>query len=254
MGSGAHLYATTSAGSAWTDEPLASVAYGETPVVSVRAIDPTNPMIVFLVSTAANPPGDLLYRSIDGGATFTQVLATTGPIADVVAVDGTSVLVADGTGGYRSTDGGSSFAALADAPQLLCLGKRPDGTIVGCGSNWGPDFMAVATTSDMTTWTKMFRFAELDGVVDCPAGTVDHDDCDLEQWPTISAQFGVSGPSCPGATDVPIDAAMSGASETGKNKSGCAGGGGDAPIGFAVIAALAVLGVGGYRKRRQSSV
>ncbi|HEY1811173.1 MAG TPA: hypothetical protein VGG74_02395 [Kofleriaceae bacterium] len=257
MGSGAHLYATTNAGSAWTDEPLANLIYGEAAVITVPAIDPTNPMIVFLVSVGASPPGDLLYRSTDGGATFAKVLATTQPIANVVAVDGTTVVVASGTGGsYRSTDGGATFAVLATAPQLLCLGKRPDGTLVGCGANWDPDFMAVAATSDAATWTKMFRFAELDGVVDCPAGTVDHDDCDVEEWPTISAQFGVSGPSCAGATDVPIDAGTSGAAETGAKSGcgGCADSGGDAPIGFAVIAALAVLAAGGYRKRRQSRV
>jgi MYXO-CTERM domain-containing protein len=250
LGSGAHVYSTVNAGSAWTDEPLAGLAYGQTPVITIAAVDPTNAMNVFAVSVGASPPGDLLYRSTDGGATFTQVLATTQPIANVVDTDGTNVVVAGGTGGsFRSTDNGATFTALTNAPQLLCLGKRPDGTLVGCGTNFDPDNMAVAATSDMTTWTKVFRFVELDGVVDCPAGTVDHDDCDVQMWPMIAEEFGVTGPSCAGATDVPIDAAMTSTSSS-SGKSGCAGTDG-APIGVAVLALIAAAGIAGYRKRRQ---
>ena len=253
LGSGAHVFTTANAGSAWTDEPLAGLAYGETPLVTIAAVDPTNAMTVFADSVGASPPGDLLYRSIDGGATFTQVLATTQPIANVVDVDGNTVVVASGTGGsFKSIDGGATFAPIPTAPQLLCLGKRPDGTLVGCGNNFGPDFMAVAATSDTTTWTKMFRFAELDGALDCPAGTVDHDDCDQQMWPMLASEFGVIGPSCASATDVPIDAALTSTGPS-PGKSGCSGSDG-APIGFAVLALIAVAGVGGYRKRRQSSV
>ena len=70
IGSGAHLYATTNAGSAWTESPLAGVTYGTTPVVAIAAIDPVNPMIVFASSIGASAPGDALYRSADGGTTF----------------------------------------------------------------------------------------------------------------------------------------------------------------------------------------
>ena len=252
LGSGAHFYTTTNAGSAWTESALAGVTYGPTPVLALAAVDPANPMIVFATSIGASPPvGDTLYRSADGGGTFAQVLTTTQPIAGVVDLDGSSVVVATGTGGaFRSSDGGMSFQPMAGTPQLLCIGKRPDGTLVGCGTNWDPDFMAVATTGDMTTWNKMFRFAELDGVVACPAGTLDHDVCDVQQWPTIAAQFGVIGPSCPSATDVPADAAAPPVKPP--MTGGSCNGAGDAPIGlFALVAIALALG---YKKRRQSSV
>jgi hypothetical protein len=248
LGSGAHLFMT--AGSAWTESPLAGLVYGQTPVVSIATVDPTSATTVFLISVGANPPGDVLYRSTDGGGTFAKVLASTQPITGVVDLDGTNVVVASGTGGtFRSIDAGMTFQPLAGTPQLLCLGKRPDGTLVGCGNNFDPDNMAVATTSDMATWTKLFRFAELDGVVACPAGTVDHDTCDGQQWPTIASQFGVIGPNCPGATDVPADAATM--TNMPPSKSGCDGSG-DAPIGVLALALIAIAI--GYKKRRQSSV
>jgi hypothetical protein len=256
VGSAAHLFETTDAGSDWSEAALTGVTFGETALVSIAAIDPTNAKIVFLISAGASPPGDALFRSIDGGSSFTQVLTTTQPIAGVVAVDGTTVVVAaaTNTGGgasFRSSDGGATFQSLASAPQLLCIGKSPSGQLVGCGANWEPDYMAVAATTDIASWTKLFRFAELDGVLDCPAGTVDHDDCDIMQWPTISAQFGVIGPSCPSAVDVPIDAATSGSNaDNGNGKSGCAGSG-DAPIGATALLVIGFALV--YRKRRQSS-
>jgi hypothetical protein len=252
----AHVYTTTDAGSDWIEGSLAGVMFGEAALVSVAAVDPTNAQIVFLVSSGANPPGDLLYRSIDGGSSFTQVLATPEPIMGVAAADGTTVVVAAGLNvgsgaSFRSTDGGATFQPLANAPQLLCIGKSPSGQLVGCGANWEPDYMAVAATTDTSTWTKLFRFAELDGVVSCPAGTIDHDDCDVMQWPTIAAQFGVIGPSCPSAVDVPADASMGGSNaDNGGGKSGCAGTG-DAPIGTSALLVIGFALV--YRKRRQSS-
>ncbi|HEY1548325.1 MAG TPA: hypothetical protein VGG28_10910 [Kofleriaceae bacterium] len=253
VGSAAHVFETVDAGSNWSEASLAGVAFGETQLVSIAAVDPTNAKIVFLISSGASPPGDALYRSIDGGSNFTQVLTTTQPIAGVSAVDGTSVVVAGGiAGSFKSSDGGATFQALANAPQLLCVGKAPNGQVVGCGANWDPDFMAVAATSDMASWSKLFRFAELDGVIDCPAGTVDHDDCDVMQWPTISAQFGVIGPSCPSAVDVPSDAGASGSNADTGGKSGCAGGG-DAPIGATALIVIAFALAYNFTKRRHSS-
>ena len=252
----AHLFSTTDAGSNWTASPLAGVEYGEAPRVVVAAVDPTNAQNVFVVSVGQAPPGDALYRSTDGGATLAKVLATSQPIVGVVILDASTVYVAAGTnaaggGAFRSTDGGATFTADPTAPQLVCLGKRPDGTLVGCANNWDPDFMAVTTSSDGTSWQKVMRFAELDGVLDCPAGTIDHDDCDQVQWPSIQAQYGVIGPSsCPSATDVEVpDDAPSGPST--KPPAGCCGAGDGSPIGFAVLAVLVVWIVGARTTARR---
>src|SRR3954452_11259344 len=98
-----------------------------------------------MTSLGGNPPsGDRLYRSIDGGMTWTEVLATTSTIHDVI-IKGQTVTVATqvqstqavmGGPAYQSTNGGVDFTVMAGAPQLACLAQRPDGTLLGCGANW----------------------------------------------------------------------------------------------------------------------
>jgi len=246
----AYLKISANAGTSWTDSPLANVMYASTPVILVKAVDATNPDIVYMTSIGANPPsGDRLYRSSDGGVTWTDVLDTSATIHDVV-IKGQTVTVATqiqttqalmGGPPYQSSDGGATFTQLANAPQLACLAQRPDGTILGCGANWDPDYKAVARSIDNgATWTKVWRFVELAGAVQCPVGTVEHDTCDVTLWdcPTCASdlkrQFGAKGPSCgASSTDVAGDA-------TPKKSGGCCDASTGAPIG--AIWSLLVLG------------
>ncbi len=199
-----HALRTDDAGAHWAELSLAGLTYGPTPIVLVLAVDPGNPDVVYLVSRGANPPtGDRLYRSTDGGATFSGVLATAAPVHDVVVRDAGTVLVATqndtGLGGtaYLSTDAGRSFAPMPNAPHLSCLGVAPDGSLYGCAANWDPDYMAVTRSTDGgTTFRKVWRFAELAGPLACPDGTTERDTCDREQWTSVKAQLAATGPTC----------------------------------------------------------
>jgi hypothetical protein len=218
----AYAYRTTNGGMQWTPLPLTGVQYAATPVLRVKAIDPTNPDVVYMASEGANPPaGDRLYRSADGGATWTEVLATTATIHDVVIRDAEHVIVATqikttnsimGGPAYQSANAGASFEQLASAPQLACVAKRADGTLFGCGSNWEPDFKSVAKSVDGgATWEKVWRFVELAGAVQCGAGTVQHDTCDIALWDCPSCatdlkrQFAAKGPTCGAAATDPVE-------------------------------------------------
>ena len=195
----AHILRSDDDGAHWTPSPLAGVMYGSTPIVIINAVDPANPDIVYMTSLLANPPnGDRVYRSSDAGMTWTEVVATTDPVRDVVVRDAQTVLVATQMGGsFKSTNAGVSFSPMTTPPQLECLGQSPDGTLIGCGANWQPDYMAVAKSTDGgQTWQKVWRFVELYGPLACPDGTPEHDTCDLGQWPNIEAQFGATGPTC----------------------------------------------------------
>jgi hypothetical protein len=209
----ARLYRSDNAGGAWTERPLfgeqrdpPTMRFGSTPIVLVAAVDPKDPNIVFLTSLEANPPkGDRLYRSADGGVTFTQVLATTDKIRDVFyAADGTIYVATLGNGGFHSTDRGVTFPPLASPPQLGCMNQRSaDGAIIGCGANWEPDFKAVARTTDAAKWDKVFRFVELAGPLQCPAGSTSAEMCE-PNWPSLRDLFGATGPgSCPVMPDGP---------------------------------------------------
>lgn len=195
----AHVRRSDDGGASWQAMPLDGVALAATPVVHVAALDPENADVLYLRSTAAVPPvGDKLYRSRDGGATWTEVLSLAQPILGVV-VHGRSVLVAAGTGGaYESLDGGP-FTAMTGAPNLSCVAERGDGSLLGCGANWEPDFFAAGRSSDGRAWEKIVRFSDMTGPLSCPAGTAQQDTCELAMWPSLREQFGATGPapSCP---------------------------------------------------------
>lgn len=250
----AYFYRSDNGGQQWTPSPLANIQYGGAPVLRVRAVDPVNPDVVYMSAEGANPPsGDRLYRSTNAGETWTEVLATDGTVHDVVIRDAGSVLVATqiktsssivGGTTYQSTDGGASFAPMTGAPRLACLTQLTDGSLVGCGANWEPDFKAIARSTDGgATWEKQWRFVELDDALQCEAGTVQHDTCDVSLWDCaacqtdLKRQFGAKGPTCGvGATD---------AATPKKNGSGCCGAGD--PVG-ALWAGVIALMLG--RRRR----
>jgi uncharacterized protein (TIGR03382 family) len=247
----AHFLRTDDGGAHWTELPLAAnVQLGSTPIVLATAVDPQNPDIVYMTSLGANPPaGDRLYRSTDGGMTFTEVAATTDAIHDVVIRDPQNVVLATqsamGTGGttFVSTNGGLQFAQAANPPQLGCVGQSPDNSLFGCAANWQPDYMAVAHSTDGgATYQKVWRFVELAGPLACPAGTAEHDTCDAMQWQNLKAQFAATGPACgANVTDTAGDPPP-------KKSGGCCDTGGSA-AGLAWAGAIALwLG----RRRRAS--
>jgi len=251
-----YFYRSDNDGASWTPSPLANVTYGGTPVIRVQTVDPSNPDIVYMTSEASNPPsGDRLYRSTDGGMTFTEVLATGALVHDVVIRDATHVFVATqlrtasslvGGPTYASTDGGVTFTQMTGVPELACLVQSPDGSLLGCGANWEPDFKAIARSVDGgATWDKVWRFVEMNDAVQCDPGTVQHDTCDVMLWdcPTcgtdLKRQFTAKGPTCgAAATDPPVPK---------KAGSGCCGAGD--PVG--ALWALAVFGV--LRRRRRAA-
>ncbi len=78
---------------------------------------------------------------------------------------------------------------MPNEPQLSCLGISPDGNMIGCAANWMPDYEAVARSLDgAQTWSKVWRFVELAGPLQCPAGTAEYDICDQQQWSSQQQQ------------------------------------------------------------------
>ncbi|HVV86928.1 MAG TPA: hypothetical protein VHE35_28010 [Kofleriaceae bacterium] len=234
-----HLRRTDDAGGQWETLSVDSFQLATSPLVLLSAVDPTRPDVLYLRSVRAVPPqGDILYRSADGGRTWAPVLTTRDTINDVV-IRGQEVLVATKTDGtYRSTDDGMTYTPVANPPQAQCMGDRA-GTLFSCGANWDPDNFSIGRSADAAGWTKVFRFVELKGPLACPAGTVQHDDCDVQQWPMVRDQFGI-----------PIDAGVDAGMEPPPGEpGGCcdASGAGAVPVAAVVL----LVGVGAWRVRRR---
>ncbi len=237
-----HLEISDDTGAHWQDSPLTGVQFGAMPLVYVLAVDPANPDVVLLASSLASASaGDRLYRSSDGGMTWTDVLDTPSPILDLAfEQDGSAMVATLNAAAFRSVDRGASFQPLTGAPQLACVGQRGDGAVFGCGANWEPDFKAIARAGDSATWGKVFRFVELAGPVDCPAGTAQHDLCS-GLWPAVQQQFGATGPTC-GAEPIPDNTPPS------RKSGGCCDAGGPSG-GLGAIALAALCGGAALRRR-----
>lgn len=217
----AHFFRSGDDGQTWDEQTLVGVVYGSSPQLYAMAVSSANEDVLFVRSDGANPPtGDLLYRSMDGGATFTEVLATTDTITGVVIRDAEGVLVGTQLGGsFESTDGGATFQPLPGAPQLACLDQRSDGIVFGCGANLDPDHMALASSTDGHTWQPVLQLQHIDGIVSCPSGTTEADTCSAE-WTSLMTQLSISGPpSCGVVPDGLLDGARS--TGTGAHRSGC---------------------------------
>jgi len=195
IGPTVHLRRTDDNGATWAHLPIASFELSTSPLILVDAVSPDDPDLVFVRSVrAVTPAGDKLYRSTDGGESFALVLTTTDTVRDVVVRDGGEVLVATVMGGvHRSTDGGASFVAEPAPPQAACLGDRGD-ALFSCGANWEPDQFSLGRSTDGASWSKVFRFVEMVGPLGCPAGTLQHDQCEAVEWPAIREMFGVPAP------------------------------------------------------------
>jgi hypothetical protein len=230
---GAHLRRSDDGGATWTALDLLgsqrnppNMKFGQTPIVLVAAVDPTTPDHILLTSLGASAgKGDRLYRSVDAGYSFTEVLVTADTIRDVVFAQNGTVYVATASRTFQSTNNAASFAPIEGTPHLACLGERADGKLIGCGANWEPDFKAVAVSTDSLTWSKQFRFVELAGPLACAPGTTSHTECD-PLWPSLQQQFGATGPATCNAPPV-----ADGLPEPPPPKdTGCCDAGGSVPI------------------------
>ncbi len=235
-----HLYRTDDAGAGWSVQPISAFLLGTSPLLLVDEVAPDDPDLVFVRSVRAVPPaGDKLYRSLDGGDTFAEVLTTTDTIRNVVMrADGTVVVATQMGGVHRSTDLGLTFQKISDLPQASCLGDRGD-VLLACGANWEPDFFALGRSTDAQSWSKVVRYVEMKGPLSCPVGTMQRDLCEARLWPAIREQFGL--PEEPQADGPPRD------------PGGCCGA--QPAAGTPALGGLLVLGglaIGSRRRRRRA--
>jgi hypothetical protein len=196
----------------WDEWPFTFPAAYE---IQIHAVDPTNPAVIFASTYSPNT----LLRSENFGQSFALVLTTEGYVsAFVMSADGSRAWASDtSTGMHRSDDGGHSFSPLVAAPHPICL-ATDGGAIYACASRFLDDYVlgrsaAGAAFEPMITW-----FNEIDGPVDCPAGTEVNDSIWCEpQWPALQASFGGGRP--PDGGTIPPDASTG--SKPNGNGCGC---------------------------------
>lgn len=239
------VFRSDNGGASFAAVTVPQPATGTVSDTSIVGIGRQNPDLVFAKVTYAlgdTTPGDRIYRSVNGGMDWTAVLTAPAPItAFEVRRDGTVIAATVGNGAWSSSDGGATFTAFSPGLQVSCLEELEDGTLLACGQNYEPDFMAVASSTDARSWSKVFRFSEAAGPVDCAVGTLQCDTCQLLLWCGLREQLGIEADPTSCAVDGPDGSTCGGPLP--KEASGCCGvaAQGDEPPTAALLAALAAL-------------
>ena len=232
----------------WIEIPFGEA--GAESQLKLLGVSRADPDVVFARIDAQT---DRVFRSDDGGVGWLEVLSFVDDDARafISSADGMTILIGSGyKGAMISHDGGMSFAPVDGAPQMFCGGIRDaDEDDFICSGNW-ENQMALGRSTDLTTWTKVYRFVELAGPLECPAGTPQAMEC-APNWCTICEMFGCPDPECGGPS--PADG---GRRDGGGGGAGNGGGGGcGCGIGrsLTVFWPLVVVGllVVGLRRRRR---
>jgi uncharacterized protein (TIGR03382 family) len=173
--------------------PLPQAGTGLSSDLEIAAVSPTNPELLFARVTYAKGDvlGDRIYRSVNGGQAWTEVLYVADTLRVVARKNG-DVLAASAKSGTWKSVAGAAFVKQATSLQTQCLTERSDGTLFACAQNFAPDNMAIGSSTDGVTWTKVFRFSEAAGPVDCAAETLQCSVCQLTVWCALREQFGIS--------------------------------------------------------------
>lgn len=258
------IYKSTDAGATFT--PVNSTAFttSDNTTIDIVGIKATAPDTLFVrVSLPNGILGDAIWRSDDAGATWTKIFEKQDNISFVARANGDLVAATRllGTSVARGPTN-ATWESTPNAPHINCLVESPGGVLWACTQNYGvmqipTDDAGIMKTTDLTAWTKVLRYQEISGPVDCAAGTRQHDQCVYDcldmvyndnpancpnstprAWCILKNQLGITSTviDCPAAV---ADAAPDAITVNPKNSGGCCDAG-DTSTG----AGASILGIG----------
>lgn len=193
--------------------------------VEIAGISYTNPDVLYVrVTDDGNVPGaHAIYRSANGGASWTQVLARADSLrAFAVRRNGEIIAGTPTLGAVKSTDG-INFTTLPGAPHLNCLYERADGVMFGCTQNYGVngDNAGIMKSTDGVTWTSALRYQDIAAPVSCGAGTIQKNSCEGEEWCGIREQLSIASTAIDCPLVEPPDAGPDGGMMPDSSSGGC---------------------------------
>jgi hypothetical protein len=254
------MFRSSDGGASFTAIATTGITTTANSTIDIVGISATDPELVFarVSYQVESAISDGLYRSTDGGLTWTLILSVPDTIAVVMRGNGDLVAGTRSSGVRvsRAPSNGATWEDLPGAPHINCLVESPAGEVWACTQNYGgnqvlSDDAGIMRSSDLMTWTKVLRYQDIAGPVDCPAGTLQRDSCvdksigGTTNWCVLRAQLGITADptTCPALTDgAPADAGV----ESGSGKGCCDSSPGGSPLGFA---AITLLGLSLLRRR-----
>lgn len=262
------LFRSDNGGQSFTAMSQAGLTMSNLSTLDIVGVDPAVPNTVYLhVSIENGTVGDSVYKSTNGGNSWTKIVTTTDTFGQVfLARSNGDLIVSTLTqGSQKSTNGGSTWTPLTNAPHINCLVENPgDQTVWACTHNFDSpgismDGYGIMKTSDFATWTGVLRYQDINGVVECDAATTQAAQCvgsyegKPSVWCCLEQQLGITDTSVACTGTASCDIVPDGGTDAGNTnvhppKQGCCNVG-DTGSGAALLA----LGTGAllWRKKRR---
>jgi uncharacterized protein (TIGR03382 family) len=243
-------YKSIDGGQSWSAMSIAGMTFSKDSGLEVAGISPTDADVVYARITIENTDilGDALYRTTNGGTSWTKILAKQDSLAAFVArANGDIVAGTPTLGAVVSHDQGDHWIDLAMPPHLVCLEENSAHEVWGCTYNFSvptvpmADGYALMKTTDLSTWTPVMKIQNLDAPIPCEPGTIQNDKCAGMQWCGIVDLFGIT------STVIDCNAGATDTTPIVKDHGGCGCASRDRDATF--VLAIAVLAM--LRRRRR---
>jgi hypothetical protein len=274
------LFKTTNGGGDFASNPLSQtgIATSNNSRIDVVGVDPGAPNTVYIhVSLENGNNGDSIYKSTNGGASWSKILTKSDPfgMAFLVRSDGKLIAATQTSGAFVSNGGAGctseatcGWTALTAPPHINCLVENPATVattheVWACTHNYDSpgipgDGFGIMKTTDLATWTGVLRYQDIAGPVMCGTDTVQYQQCvDSYQakpsvWCCLEQQLGITSTEidCSGPRDCGVlpDSPSDGGTTMVKPPKGCCESGGGAGGTLLAFGTLALLS----RRRRRT--
>ena len=262
-------FRSTDGGATYQPMPTTGLTLMPNSKLEIAGISATNPDLVYAhVVLEDNAITDALYRSMDGGQSWTRILGKPGSLAVLVRSNGDLIAGIPSERLQRSTDQGVTWTPLAGAPHSTCVVESAAHEVWACSQELtsqtapGDGFTIMKSTDNLASWSGVLKFADIQAPVACDAGTIQHDTCDRNPnhflgWCGLCAQLGCTPAAdygCPGAAvDAPpgVDAPIIVGTDSGTGGgTGCCDTGASGSAGALVLGAGVALVLATRRKQR----
>lgn len=232
-------------------------------VIEIAGISKTDANLLYArVTLSDNSISDAIYRSTNGGTSWTKIIEKAGALSFVARASGQLVAGTQAVGTFQVMDPGAAtasttirdgFAEVTGAPHINCLSENAAGEVWACTQNYGSptvpkDDFGIMKTTNLASWTGVLKFQNLVAPSTCTAGSIQKERCDALLWCGLCSQLG-----CDAKRDcavAPQDGAPDGLIVDPPKKGCCQAGNNDIP-GLLIIGMA--VGVVLLRRRRVGS-
>ncbi|MBA3463764.1 MAG: exo-alpha-sialidase [Deltaproteobacteria bacterium] len=183
------IYKSLNGGTSFTPVTSTGFTTSENSNIDVVGIKVGTPDTVFVrVTITDGSLGDAIWRSDNAGQSWTKIFPTaTFPVRDnlslVARANGDLVIASSNSGMYVARGPtNATWEMVAGAPHVNCLVENTAGELWACTQNFGSpgfpsDDAGIMKTTNLTSWTKVLRYQDIQGPIDCPVGTRQHNQC-----------------------------------------------------------------------------